>query len=109
MRGERDFLAGLRDLHSSKVYFHIPKICRTTGARALRAAYRGLDARQKLSRAERFGDIIVGSEFKKQDFIGDFGNSAENHHGDVWRPVSWTCRVPALTCWEALDQGQLHQ
>src|ERR1700728_1931 len=39
-------------------------------------------ASQKFPGTERFGYVIIGAQFKQQDFIGDVAGSAEHHDGE---------------------------
>src|ERR1035437_5478077 len=46
----------------------------------------GLNTCRQLARAEWFGDVIVSSEFKQQDLVGNLGNCTQYQHGRIGRP-----------------------
>ena len=49
----------------------------------LRAPQHRADARQKLARTERLGEIVVGAKFQAHDAIGFLGATGEDDDGDL--------------------------
>src|SRR5579872_1662265 len=62
-------LASHRENHGSRVNRNVADGKWTCGKRSFEAAQYSLDAGYQLTRAERFGNVVIGSEFETEDAI----------------------------------------
>src|SRR5260370_16288795 len=69
--------------HGSGIDGDVSDFERTGRQRALKAAQHGLDAGHKLARAERLGDVVVGSDLKAKHAVrlAAFGSQKNHRHG----------------------------
>lgn len=68
--GGRDHTATNGKRHGGGIDLDVTDFHRARRERALEAAQHSLNPGDKLARAERLGDVIVGAEFKSKDAIG---------------------------------------
>src|SRR5258708_351149 len=69
--------------HGGRVDGNLANRERTGRQRALKAAQHGLDAGHKLARAERLGDVVVGSDLKTKHAVrlAALGSQKNHRHG----------------------------
>jgi len=66
-----------------EVHDHVPDLVGFGGGGRASAAQNRFDASDELADAERFGDVVVGSQFQAEDFVKLGAPGAQHYYGNI--------------------------
>src|SRR5580692_9562025 len=97
MSGQDDGASTAPNRHLFEVDFTIRKAANRLRRGLPLSAYGGLNARRKLTWTKGLRHVVVSAQFQQKHFVGNFGNCAEHHDGNIARQ--------ALECLAELASG----